>query len=428
MANFPSNLTPEQQVILKYLGGGLLLGGGTTAAALFAKRLSDLSRDVKYDAVDSPAAYKKINPDTIRSPHLKTASRDRPLVGTAPMAAAAYLALLTGLAGGSYGVSQGFAKLEKNRLRKELRNRGDAFYDLLEQEAALRRGANTQRRVKYANRDGSQDFGLLAKAIGIPLASLALIGLGSGVASYKILDNKFPTKKFDSLSELRPKRVINGGRTTRYLTADEASEREARTAKEMQLKQASLKAPAFNEAVEGLVRLMLRKQGSSMVKDLVQHLANNGVADFKNEVLNDGWESALSNIKSASKDYSREPISLQETMVIGLCGSDSVLRPGVERFVAAEMLDTAPHMVKSAVFIPDEDQDALLDAFCAFNAMNRRDEVAAWAKVKSASLEGINVRTVTPMFVSESLETLLHNPDAVKTLFSKIDGVETLVS
>ena len=196
---------------------------------------------------------------------------------------------------------------------------------------------------------------------GLPVAFALLSALAAGALTNKALEKTFPAVKRKRESSLSPKKVVIR-KTPEELNRDEDSEKQAYD------KLAA--SEQFDDGLEFLIHLCGGSKSASQSElfDIVHAVAYGRGEEFKDNMLEYGFDHAMTTIKGAAE----LPVTpTQRQLAIGYCVKSASISPVVAMLAAAEYNDMAPKFTKIAHLQSEEVQEVLLKLAGVLGAISR---------------------------------------------------------
>lgn len=340
----------SQDLIKNYLMGGAALGGSAallTSLANYLKMLKEEKTDKEDTSQDDDTLY-------INMPQ-KAATNDPDHTGLIDYSAGG-LAMGGGAlaALGTYALVR---KLYQDMKRKELQAQLDSaqqtFLDSAEEEGKQKQAA-----------DG-KPMGIPEMLSGSPVAFTLLSALAAGALANMALNKTFP--RVIQNTDKGPKKVVIRRKAPDLNEAPQLEQEEP----EEEVLPEQEKYSNFDDGLELLLGLTMNSKSASQSElvDIVHAVAQGRHNEFVSNMLEYGFDTALSTVKGASET----PISaLDKQIAIGLCVKSAALQPVISLLAAAEYNDMAPRFTKIAGYQAAQDRDILIKIANVLGAIHRQ--------------------------------------------------------
>lgn len=331
----------DQQLLLNLLLGGSLVGGGVGAATSALNHLNSINDDNQALDKHEKGILR------VRIPGTKAANETVPAQGPGDLTPWSWaLAAPAAIGGGllaNRAVKKIYEMMRQQELKRELENTQEAYYNAVDQEAALAKRANEEfaRQTPRAK----DMFGMAAlTALGVPALSTALL-------THLMLNKAFPADK--ALSERKS-----------LVLADPSGEEEIKQASDVWGPDFRYGGEALEAATPFLAEVVLShlKQASkpSWLPDLVHEAALGGIRRIEDAVSTaGGWDGGR--VAGLFKGASAQPISpVQRSAGIAMLMKSATVGPTFRALLAAEGFDISPIFAKVAAALDQDTQIWLL--------------------------------------------------------------------
>jgi hypothetical protein len=338
----------SQQLIKNYLLGGAALGGSAALATSLVNYMKMLKADAapKDTSNDDDTLY--VNVPGAPPKVAATTPNNNP--GMSDLSAGG-LALTGGTLGalGSYAlVRKLYQNMKKKQLQEQLDKAQQTFLTDAQNEAAMKNAA--------AMATQGHPMGLGEFISSSPVAFTLLSALAAGALTNTALDKTFPAVKKNN--NPAPKKVVLR-RQPQPPAEDEVIPDQEKIASDND---------NGLELLVGLAMHNIKAASKSELADIVHAVAGGRHNELVHNLMEHGFDMAMSSIKGASEDKISEP---HKCLAISICVKSAALNPVVTMLAAAEYTDMAPRLTKTAALQSDEDKDILVKIANILGAVNR---------------------------------------------------------
>jgi hypothetical protein len=282
---------------------------------------------------------------------------------------------------GSYAlVRKLYQNIKRKQLQEQLDKAQQEFIGSAEEEAV-------EAQKKAAT--GGEAMGVGEFLTSVPVAFSLLSAIAAGALSNAALNKYFPRIK--KPTSAAPKRIVIRKKREEGEGEDEMLEEEKVAYEKVAADQ------QYDDATEFLVHLCMGSKSASKsdLVDIVHAVAQGRGAEFTNNMLEFGFDSAMNTIKGAS-EVSITP--QQKQFAIGYCVKSAALSPVVQLLAAAEYNDMAPRFTKIASLQNEACQETLIKIAGLFGTWNRMD------LLKNIDLEFSNTKQAMSLDIASILE------------------------